>query len=117
MPVSLSTCSVASFVKSSGSLAPLMASLAFWRAPRMLTLACSPSLCAAFTSSLRRSSVSMGTLMITASPLLLGLNPRLAAWMAFSMASIIFLSHGWIMIVRPSGVFTLATWFNGMWLP
>src|SRR5690606_23474442 len=120
MPVTFSTSASAALAASSGSpsfWAFRMPSMAFWRAPRMLTLAFSPSLLAIFTRSFRRSSVSMGTRMMMLSPLLLGLKPRLAAWIAFSMGSIIFFSHGCTMIVRASGVFTLLTWLKGTSLP
>jgi hypothetical protein len=64
------------------------------RALRMLMRAFSPSALDFFTRSLRRSSVSGGTMMRMISPLFCGVNPRLAAIMAFSMAGMRFFSQG-----------------------
>ena len=65
-----------------------------FRAFRTPTFACSASALASFTNSRRRSSVSGGMLMIIDSPLFMGLKPKLATIMAFSISGIRVFSQG-----------------------
>ena len=65
----------------------------------------------------RRSSVSGGIGIRITLPSLLGFSPRLALWMARSIAPIWVGSNGWAAISVGSGTDKVATWFNGIWVP
>ena len=93
------------------------ASLASRRMLRMITRPSSASLRTTFTSSLRRSSVRVGTASRMTLPSLLGVIPRSDFRMAFSMAGTSEASQGWMVIRRRSGVARLATAFRGVGVP
>ena len=117
LSVSFCTRSSASFLISSEDSVFLISLLASWRALRTPILASSLSPLACLTNSLRRYSVNGGRLMMITSPLFIGLKPRLATMMAFSMTDSMFFSHGCMLMVRESGVFTLATCAKGVCEP
>ena len=91
--------------------------LAWRRTLRTETLASSACVCAIFTYSRRRSSVSTGMTQRMMLPSLLGLTPRSATWIAFSIACIEPLSNGLMMIVRASGFWKDASCCSGVGAP
>ena len=83
----------------------------------MAILVFAPAAFAFLINSLRRSSVSGGMGQRMTSPLFCGVKPRFAAMMAFSITGIMLRSHGWIAMVRASGVVTEATCGTGVAVP
>lgn len=70
-----------------------------------------------FTSSLRLSSVNAGTEIRMTSPSLVGLTPKFAAMIAFSISSTEVLSYGEITNKRASGTLILANCCTGVGAP
>src|SRR6185503_3548188 len=95
----------------------LMWVMASRRMLRTATLAFSPSCFTILVISRRRSSVSGGIGTRMTSPEVAGFTPRSESRMAFSTAWTIFLSHGWIWMVRASASVTFATCGIGVSVP
>ena len=53
----------------------------------------------------------------TSSPSFIGLSPRCAARIAFSISGISVRSHGLMVMRRASGTFSDATWLSGVGVP